>query len=137
MSQKRFLFHIYSLIILTSLMKKYLNSLLHEYNHIDYFGKKHLNSLSQESYQKFLFGLTCFNIHIDFFLNVPQKTPFFKVIGVSLSRYCRFRQFLEENHSSVTSVIRNISYHAVHHWKALEEEISNILLRVRNLSFLI
>ena len=34
--------------------------------------------------------------------------------------------FFWKKHSSLTSVIGDISHHATHHWKALEEETSNI-----------
>ena len=44
--------------------------------------------------------------------------------------------FYWKKHSSLTSVIGHISYHATHHWKALEEYIPNIYIFMGQKSFI-
>ena len=74
LGDKSFLFQIKSLIILTILAKKYLNSLSHEY------------------YQEFFFQFTCFYIHKSIPLKVyVQKNLFATFPHFWFSRYCRFR----------------------------------------------
>ena len=53
-----------------------------------------------------------------------------------LSRYITCSRFFWKKHSSLTSVIGDISYHVTHHWKALEEYISNIYTFMSQKSFI-
>ena len=61
------------------------------------------------------------------FLNVRQKKIFLQIFGVFFLEILPVqRGFFWKNHSSLTSVIGDIAYHATHRWKALEEYIPNI-----------
>ena len=65
-----------------------------------------------------------------------QKHYVSKFFEFSFSRYYLFRLFWGEKHSSLTSVIGDISYHATNHWKALEEYIPNIYTFMSQKSFI-
>ena len=63
----------------------------------------------------------------DSFLNVLQKKTVSQNFSSFLSRdITRSDVFFGENHSSVTSVVGEISDHATHRWKALKEYIPNM-----------
>ena len=55
-----------------------------------------------------------------------KKNYFSKFFDYSFWRYQPFGRFFWKNHSCVTSVVGDISHHATHHWKALDEYIPNM-----------
>ena len=60
------------------------------------------------------------------FICTSKKTISLKLSSLFFWRYYPFRRFFWKNHSSLTSVIADISYQATYHWKALEQYIPNI-----------
>ena len=55
-----------------------------------------------------------------------QKNLLLRFCDFWFPRYCRFRRFLSKKYLSLTFALVNFGYHATCHWKALEEQISNI-----------
>ena len=109
MSQKPFIFHIYSLIIFALLLKNCVNSLLDEY------------------YQKLFLGITIsYTYQLIPSLTYIKKNIFSRFFLFGLLHIGPLNAFFSKKYSSLTFVIGNFACHATYHSKHLKEYISKI-----------
>ena len=109
MGENPFVSKIYCLIIFAFLPKKYKNSLSYEY------------------YQKLFVAITLFCLHQSIPFDIYVKKNFLpRFFDFWFPRYCRFRRLFPKKYISLTFAVVNFGHHATCHWKALEEQISNM-----------